>query len=255
MCLINFHFQEHPVYKLIVVANRDEFYARPTKRAQFWDDEPTILAGQDLLQMGTWLGVSKQGKIAAITNFRDPSLPERPKSRGEIVKRFLLENSSIEDFLEQLKNSREDYGGYNLLFGDGNRLVHYNNILNEMNEIQPGTHSLSNYSLNTPWPKVVKGKNNLHQYVQLNQNQISSEELFEIVNDETIASDENLPNTGVGIDLERQLSPLFIKMPNYGTRCSTVVLVSNNNEITFTERTFHEGEFHYDTKYKFVVTE
>lgn len=255
MCLINFHFQNHPVYKLIVVANRDESYARPTESAEFWDDEPNILAGRDLLQLGTWLGVSKQGRFAAITNFRDPRLPERTKSRGEIVRMFLSENLSIEEFIDKLKNSRELYGGYNVLVYDGNKLIHYNNILNEMNEIHPGTHSLSNYSLNTPWPKVVKGKQKLYEHVQSNQSHIDHEELFKIVNDTSIANDNDLPDTGIGIELERLLSPMFIKMPNYGTRSSTIVLMNKNNEITFVEKTFQEGQFQFERKYEFKITE
>ncbi|MFP3917329.1 NRDE family protein [Lysinibacillus telephonicus] len=255
MCLINFHFQDHPLYKLIVVANRDESYARPTKRAGFWDDEPNILAGRDLLQMGTWLGVSRQGRFAAITNFRDPSLPERTKSRGEIVRMFLSESRSNKEFIDELKNSRELYGGYNVLVGDGNQLMHYNNILDEINEIQPGTHSLSNYSLNTSWPKVVKGKQRLYEYLQSNPGRIECEELFKIVDDITVANDEDLPDTGVGIELERLLSPIFIKMPNYGTRCSTVVLINKNNEITFVEKTFQEGKYQFETKYEFKIKE
>lgn len=255
MCLINFHFQDHPFYNLILVANRDEAYDRPTKRAEFWYDEPNILAGRDLLQMGTWLGVSKQGRIAAITNFRDPSLPNRLKSRGEIVKRFLSENSSIEEFLDELKNCRELFGGYNVLFGDIHQLSHYNNILDEMSEIKPGTHSLSNHTLNTPWPKVIKGKYNLSEFIQVHQGHINIEELFPIIEDKTIANDEELPDTGVGITLERLLSPLFIQMPNYGTRSSTVILINKKNEVTFVERTFNEGKFQYDTKYEFTVLE
>lgn len=253
MCLINLHYQNHSKYRLIVVANRDEDYCRPSKEAYFWDDAPSILAGRDLLQMGTWLGVSKDGRFAAITNFRDPSLPERPKSRGEIVKRFLLEESPINDFINELTQTRELYGGYNVLLGDESNLVHYNNILNEVNVVSPGTHSLSNHSFNSPWPKVEKGRSRLQKVIQMNQKEIPTEELFCILADETKASDQKLPNTGVGLELERLLSPLFIRMPHYGTRASTIVLIDHDDNLTFIERTFHNGKFQFDTKYEFNI--
>ncbi|TSI05218.1 NRDE family protein [Lysinibacillus sp. BW-2-10] len=253
MCLINFHYANHPHYKLIVVANRDEEYGRPSKQAHFWDDEPMILAGRDLLQMGTWLGVSKNGKFAAITNFRDPSEPPRPKSRGEIVTQFLTGNKTTLQFIEELQTKRESYGGYNVLLYDGQQFHHYNNRLDEVNKISRGTHSLSNYSLNTPWPKVVKGTNHLQQLVEQNQGEIDAEPLFNLLSDQTIAPDKDLPNTGVGLELERQLSSLFIKLPNYGTRTSTVLLINHDNSITFIERTYEKGQFQFDTKFEFSM--
>lgn len=250
MCLINFHFQNHPIYKLIVIANRDEEYSRPTKFAHFWEDAP-ILAGRDLLQMGTWLGISKNGKFASITNYRDPSLPKGPKSRGDIVRDFLCNDFHPKQFIERLSETRFDYGGYNVLLGDSDNLFHYNNIFDELNIIEPGTHSLSNCTLNTPWPKVVKGKKRLSKLVE--KDDISIEKLFQMNMDREIAPDDMLPNTGVGIELERLLSPMFIKMPHYGTRCTTVLLIDINNQVTFVERTFHEGEFLYDHSYTFEI--
>lgn len=254
MCLVNFNFQNHPKYKLIVVANRDEFYDRPTKPAHYWDDQPNILAGRDLLQMGTWLGVSKEGKFAAITNCRDPSLPETGRfSRGEIIRNFLTTKIEPESFINELKNNRESFGGYNVILGDGDFLFHYNNILDESNFVKPGTHSLSNHSLNSPWPKVLKGRSRLDDYVQSDIKDVNIDELFNIVSDRSKAEDNSLPNTGVGIELERLLSPMFIKMSNYGTRSSTVLLIDKENNITFVERTFREGEFQFDNKYAFKI--
>lgn len=254
MCLINFHFNNHPKYKLIVVANRDEEYKRPTKEAHFWEDEPSILAGRDLKQMGTWLGVSKSGKFAALTNYRDLSLPDAPRSRGEIVKDFLASNLSPEEFILSLKEKRQQYGGYNVLIGSGDELYHYNNIFDEKNNISAGTYSLSNCTLNTPWPKVEKGKRKLAQLVSKMENELEIEQLFNMVLDQTQAPIEQLPNTGVGVELEQLLSPLFIQMPHYGTRCSTVVLIDKNDHITFVERTFHKGKFFFDKRYEFVVS-
>lgn len=249
MCLINFHFQAHHTYPLIVVANRDEEYARPTKEAHFWEDAP-ILAGQDLQEMGTWFGVTKQGKFAAITNFRDPSLPKAPKSRGEIAKNFLTSDIHPELFIENLRKTRSEYGGYNVLIGDQNELYHYNNIFDEMNIIPPGTHSLSNCSLNTPWPKVVKGKELLSETVK---DFFLVEDLFAINQNDEKAPDDELPDTGVGIELERELSSMFIKMPHYGTRAMTVLLMNRNGEVIFVERTFHQGEFICDNSFRFTI--
>lgn len=253
MCLIHFNYNEHPIYQFILVANRDEFYSRPTKPADFWEDEPHILAGRDLLQMGTWLGVSKNGRFAAITNFRAPTLPERPFSRGEIVKKFLTNPIQPNQFINQLENERDSYGGYNVIIFDGNVLLHYNNILDEKHEISPGTHSISNYSLNTPWPKVVKGKALLSKYVKNHPRKIQIDELFQIVMDREIAPDDQLPNTGVGLEMERKLSPSFIQLPHYGTRCSTVLLVDYDQNVTFVERTFHNGELQFEKQFEFQI--
>ena len=242
MCLVNFQFQVHPNYPLIVVANRDEFYERPTESAHFWEDHPTILAGRDLLQMGTWLGVSKAGRFAALTNFRDPQLKPGHLSRGDIVRDFLIGQQEPLDFIEELKKSRESYGGYNIVIGDSHQLFHYNNILDKMNEVSPGTHSLSNHTLNTPWPKVEKGKQRLAEHLLSDNIEVGP--LFDLLTDESVAQDSELPDTGVGIELERSLSPLFIKMTNYGTRSSTVLLMDKNQNITFAERTYYKGKMH-----------
>lgn len=251
MCLINFQFHEHPNYKLIVAANRDEFYSRPTATADFWEDEPNILAGRDLLQMGTWFGVTKQGRFAALTNFRDPAHMGVGKvSRGAIVRNYLAGNASSREFLESLHEEKDDYTGFNLLVGNPDELFYYSNIQGEIIEIPAGTHGLSNHLLNTPWPKVITGKNNLKTYV-MGQEKVDVDALFTILSDEEIAADADLPETGVGLDLERKLSPLFIKTPDYGTRSSAVLLVDHNNHITFAERTYELGELTREKTFEF----
>lgn len=253
MCLINFHFHDHPTYKLIIAANRDEFYKRPTAPADFWTDHPDILAGRDLLQMGTWFGITKSGRFAALTNYRDPKLSETGEfSRGEIVRSFLADNSTPEEFLQRIKLSRKSYAGYNVLIGDGDELYHYNNILDETNKITPGTHGLSNATLNTPWPKVTKGKNMLSEYVS-NTKIVDPNELFKIIADSERAEDKDLPNTGVGLEFERVLSSLFITSPDYGTRSSTILLIDKENRVTFIERTYQNGEFQREKEYNFSI--
>lgn len=241
MCLINFQFQEHPNYKLIVAANRDEFYNRPTAPAHFWEDKPTILAGRDLLQMGTWLGITKQGRFAALTNYRDPAHMTNDKtSRGEIISNYLIGDVSPKDYLTSLNVKKEDYNGFNLIIGTPDHLLYYNNIEGDVVDIHTGTHGLSNHFLNTPWPKVTNGKKMLHNYV-MKQEVVQPNELFDILSNVETAEDSHLPNTGIDIELERQLSPLFIKTAEYGTRCSTVLLVDKDNNVTFVERTYENG--------------
>ena len=251
MCLINFQFHEHPNYKLIVAANRDEFYGRPTATAHIWEDEPDILAGRDLLQMGTWLGVTKQGRFAALTNFRDPAhMGAGQVSRGAIVRKYLSENSSSEEFLASLHKERENYTGFNLLVGNPDELFYYSNIQGEILKVPAGTHGLSNHLLNTPWPKVTIGKHKLKTYV-MGQKKVEMDALFTILSDERIAEDAALPETGVGIELERKLSPLFIKTPDYGTRSSAVLLVDHDNHFTLAERTYSAGRFVKENIFEF----
>ena len=253
MCLINLHFQDHPNYKLIVAANRDEFYERPTSPALFWEDEPNLLAGRDLVQMGTWLGITKGGRFAALTNYRDPAeFGVVKESRGEIVKNFLIEDTSPLDFIKELSVKKNDFNGFNIIIGNSEQLFYYNNINEQTIEIPQGTHGLSNHFLNTPWPKVTNGKAMLHNYV-MKHKVIDTEELFTILVNAELAEDPLLPNTGIELELERQLSPLFIRTPNYGTRCSTVLLIDNDNNVTFIERTYENGIFTLENKYSFQI--
>lgn len=256
MCLISFHLNEHPNYKLIVVANRDESYARPTAPANFWKDHPDVLAGRDLLGMGTWLGVTKQGKFAALTNFRDLTqqpLIDHKVTRGEIVKNYLINHLSPQDYLKKLHDQRDVYEGFNVIVGDSDQLYYYNNIEMEIKEISAGTHGLSNHMLNTPWPKVTKSKQKFAAYI-MDHHVIGANDLFDIFADDELAEDTMLPDTGVGLELERQLSPLFIKTPEYGTRCSTVLFIDHDNYLTFVERTYQNGEFVRDSRHSFRIT-
>lgn len=253
MCLINFQLHTHPHYPLIVAANRDESYDRPTAPAAFWEDEPNILAGRDLLQFGTWLGITKQGRFAALTNYRDPAHMEPGKvSRGAIVRDYLTQDVSPLAFIQSLQETKDDYSGFNLIAGNPQQLLHYNNVQNEITEIIAGTHGLSNDSLNTPWPKVTKGKNLLKSYVA-GTDKLQIDELFNILSNTDRAMDEDLPDTGVGLNLERQLSPLFIKTPLYGTRSSTVLLIDEDNQVTFVERTYNKGSFLKESKFSFQI--
>ena len=253
MCLLSFHLKDHPTYKFIFTANRDEAYSRPTKEAHFWDDHPYLLGGRDLEAMGTWLGITKSGRFAALTNYREfPNQSTNKISRGNIVTSFLTSNMTPTEFLNDIDNHKDQYDGFNVVVGSVNELYYYSNRQQKMTPIKSGTHALSNAFLNTEWPKTVLLKNNLKQHVENNE-QSDIEGLLTMMNDSTIAADELLPNTGVGLPLERILSPIFIQSENYGTKSTTVILVTHDNEVTFVERTYEKGQFLKDNQFKFTL--
>ena len=238
MCLIIFSYNVHPDFKLALAANRDEFYDRPTAPIDFWKDQPDILAGRDLLGGGTWLGVSRNGRFAAITNFRNPGweIANAP-SRGFLVSNFLDADESPQSYLEQVKSIGKDYNGFNILVGDESNIWFYSNIGNEVTRINSGLYGLSNKLLNTPWPKIEKGKAFLKKVLE-QEEKLNPEDIFHILHDNFYPPDHMLPDTGVGLNWERVLSPLFITSRFYGTRSSSIILVERNGRTTFLERTF-----------------
>ena len=246
MCLIFISFNEHPRYKLILAGNRDEFHNRRTAPAEYWPDVPHILAGRDLEANGTWLGVSRKGRISLLTNFRDPANinPAAP-SRGHLVSEYLIQDIQGEGYLNHVKRRGRQYNGFNLLVGTPDHLWYYSNYAESIQSVSPGLHGLSNHLLNTPWPKVERGKQLLMPLLQ--KDDLLPEELFAMLYDEVPAPDEALPDTGVGLDRERVLSSMFIKSPNYGSRCSTVVLIDRQNHVTFAERVYDLTTFAHST--------
>ncbi|WP_342527783.1 NRDE family protein [Chryseomicrobium sp. FSL W7-1435] len=255
MCLIAFHLQQHPTYAFIMAANRDEFYDRPTQPAHFWEEHHELLAGKDLLAGGTWLGITKSGRMAALTNYRDPlSVQQDLISRGEIVKEFLTSKKSSEEFMATLDAQKTCYNGFNLLLGTFQDIHYYSNMTTSGNRLEEGTHALSNKFLNTPWPKVDHARNVLSEYVAT-ANEVDIDFLFSLMQRAEQAPDHQLPDTGVGLDLERKLSPLFIQMPNYGTRSTTVILVTHEGQVTFEERTYTEGQLTNSVSHYFQLTE
>jgi uncharacterized protein with NRDE domain len=237
MCLILFAYKVHPVYKLIVAANRDEFYKRPTAPAQFWEDHPEILAGRDLEKMGTWMGVTRTGRFAALTNYRNPKeISEGKRSRGELVADALLHKGNVKDYMKPLIEKKDLYPGYNLLVGDKDELYYFSNIGQELKKLEPGIYGVSNHLLNTEWPKVQKGREQLAKVMNGNQDRMI-EELFTLLQSADPAPDDMLPKTGVTLEMERMLSPLFISSEHYGTRSSTVMLMEENG-VQYMERVF-----------------
>ncbi|AFM40055.1 hypothetical protein Desaci_1014 [Desulfosporosinus acidiphilus SJ4] len=239
MCLIIFAYDIHPNYRLVLAANRDEFYHRPTEAAHFWDSDPEILAGRDLEMMGTWMGITRSGRFAALTNFRDPSSQIRePKSRGFLVRDYLSSKESPAEYIEKVKHNQSLYNPFNLLVGNLSCLMYFSNQAREFQELKPGLYGLSNHFLDTPWPKVRKSKQALVNYLELTQEEIVPQKLFEILADTERAQDHELPNTGISLERERMLSPIFIEGNDYGTRSSTVLCLDRNYNVLFQERSF-----------------
>jgi uncharacterized protein with NRDE domain len=235
MCLIFFSINEHPKYKLIVAANRDEFYERPALPAHWWK-KPQILAGKDLKGNGTWMAVNKNGKFAALTNYRDPaSFDAQKESRGKIIVDYFLTEKE-NDFFESLKHARSKYNSYNFIGYQQGKISYYSNRLDEVTVLKKGNFALSNGLLDTAWPKVEKIKRDMAGL--LKNHMVDTQAILELLSDTTLALDEQLPHTGVPLQKERMLSPVFIKSENYGTRCSSVLLIDQSGHIEFEERTY-----------------
>ena len=250
MCLILFAHQAESRFPLVVAANRDEFYSRPTRQADFWpaaEVSVDLLAGRDLQAGGTWLGITATGRFAAVTNIRDPSQSERKaRSRGELPLGFLQGNISPKEFSAQLQPHLDEYAGFNLLIGDGNTLFYLSNHLNKhhriMQQLEPGVYGLSNGVLDLPWPKVVRGRTLLQQMLQSNA-ELDADQLLAMMNDRTEAAETELPATGVSIEMERKLSSTFIHNPEhrYGTLCSTAIIVDADNKCRFGEQNYNDS--------------
>jgi uncharacterized protein with NRDE domain len=239
MCLIVLAIKQHPSYKLILAANRDEYYDRPSAAPAFWEDAPEVLAGKDLKGGGTWLGITRSGRIAAVTNYRDPaSVKTNAPSRGWLVRDFLLSRDDPVSYLERVRHDRMIYNGFNLIVGCKEDLFWYSNRGEEILPLCPGLYGISNRLLNTPWPKVTRIKERLADLLANHENP-SPKRLFDLLSDRSIPPDNRLPDTGVGIEWERILSPVYIASPTYGTRSSTLILLDENDRVTFMDRTFN----------------
>lgn len=241
MCLILLAHDVHPTYRLVVAANRDEFYARPTAPAAFWSDAPDVLGGRDLNAGGTWMGVTRAGRFAAVTNVRDMAPPPADApSRGHLVGDFLRGGDEPRAYLDALAARGDAFAGFNLLVGDGHSLGWISNRGGAPRMLRRGVYGLSNALLDTPWPKVVRGKEAMRDALA-GPEEMLERALFTALRDEAWAPDASLPDTGVGLDRERVLSSLFIVSPEYGTRASTVLLVARDGRTTFVERRVTPG--------------
>jgi len=234
MCLIVLAWRPAHPQPLIVAANRDEFYARPSLPLGHWEDRPGIYAGRDLKAGGTWLGISSSGRFAALTNIRDLTLPQGGPSRGELVADFLHGQQSAEQYLSALHERAADYAGFNLLLGDRRQLWHYNQQRGVARQLQEGLYGLSNADLDSPWPKLQRAKAALAASLE----QPQSAALLDLLQDPLIAADSALPDTGVPLPVERMLSSVFIASPSYGTCASTALIVDAAGASRLAERRF-----------------
>jgi len=238
MCLILLAYRVHPKYPFIFAANRDEFYDRPTGSADIWEEDGNIIGGKDLKDGGTWLGITRRGRFAAITNFRDPARHKfSAPSRGTLVLEFLRAYDPAPLFLEKLYKESPVYNGFNLIFGYPDELFYFSPRLGGQ-PIWPGLHGLSNAYLNTSWPKVERGKALMKEVLTFPPEKWA-DGLFKLLTDRTLPRDDELPATGVGIEWERLLSPIFITSPIYGTRSSTVIIINDQGEVYFEERSYN----------------
>jgi uncharacterized protein with NRDE domain len=241
MCLIAIAYQVNPTYPLIIAANRDEFYNRPTAPLSFWQDHPDILAGRDLKGLGTWLGINRKGKIAAVTNYREPESLSSATSRGNLVTRYLLGETSPASYLEKIKRERNRYNGFNLIVGGRTGLYWYSNRSAGVKEISPGIHAISNHLLDTAWPKVEKVRSRMAAILG-EENGIDPEAFFRMLRDDQRPPEQTLPDTGIGLEWEKILSPAFIKSTLYGTRSSSVLFFDGSGRILFMERHFNGSD-------------
>jgi uncharacterized protein with NRDE domain len=240
MCVIYFAFEPEGDQPLVLLANRDEFYDRPSLAAGYWEDHPHIFGGRDLVGGGTWLGVTTSGRFAAVTNYRDPYAPAGNRSRGELVSEFLKSRDAAGEYFSLIATRANDYSGFNLLVGEISsnvREIHYySNRGGEPRSLDAGVYGLSNHLLDTAWPKVTKGK---ERFAELLRNGTTDEEAyFHVLADEELANDNDLPSTGVPYEIEKAISAIFIKTPGYGTRCSTILTFDRDLKWDMTERVF-----------------
>jgi len=233
MCLILVAWQSHPDYPLVVAANRDEFYARPTADAGLWPDDPRILGGRDLEAGGTWLAVRADGRFAAVTNVREPGAPKGSRSRGGLTRDFLVDDARPGDYAAAIDGSL--YSGFNLLVADRDELWYRSNRDGAARRLAPGIYGLSNHLLDTPWPKLTSAR---ARFAEALLHLPDSEPFFAILADDEIVPDHALPATGVSLEWERRLSAIFVKSEEYGTRASTVLTVDEAGQPRLLERRF-----------------
>ncbi len=254
MCLIVVGWHAHPDFPLVVAANRDEFLARPAIPAHWWGDAPGLLAGRDLEAGGTWMGVTRSGRFAALTNYRDPTRhrPGAP-SRGALVRDSLAGHDDTGGTLDALANVSGGYAGFNLLFSDGRSLGIHESTTGSVRELEPGIYGLSNHLLDTPWPKVRLARERFAAALDALPDEAG---FLALLRDEQPAPEGDLPATGVSPEWERWLSPAFIRAPGYGTRCSTVLAVGRDGQVLFREWTWHEsGSLDSEVTHRFVIAE
>jgi uncharacterized protein with NRDE domain len=245
MCLLIFAHHASEQFPLLVAANRDEFHDRPTRPSMFWPSHPDLLAGQDVRLGGTWMGCTRAGKFAAVTNFRDPTQSaQAPRSRGELPLDFLVGQLQAEQYLEQVQKRSHEYAGFNLLLGDAKNLWYFSNSVSgdskspqEPRALEPGVYGLSNARLDTPWPKVELGKKHLRDLLS-DGHPIEHDTLLRLVSSSKLADIDSLQQMGMNSEMERLLSSQFIQSQTYGTRSSATLWLDHAGAASWRELSF-----------------
>ena len=237
MCLLVISIRQHPKLPLIVAANRDEFHARPTQHAHWWPDHPDIVGGRDLQAAGTWLAMHRNGRFATVTNYRDAQRARAGlQSRGHLITDFLTTDTPPLDYLQSIDGDR--YAGFNLLVADRGGACYVSNRGAALRELPPGLYGLSNATLDDPWTKVTRTKAKLALLIE--DNQVNETNLLRLLDDRDKASSDEVQTNGLTFAMAHALTAPFIVLPEYGTRCSTVLTVSDSGAVRFVERRFDE---------------
>jgi uncharacterized protein with NRDE domain len=253
MCLLVLAYGVDPHRPVVLAANRDELYARPSAALSAWPDEPDICAGRDLSQGGTWLGMTRQGRFAALTNFRRGGARTGERSRGDVVIEYLRSSVAPERFVAQLAGDADRFGGFSVIVGDLEHEPHYfSNQGNVSQRLTPGIYGLSNQYLDEPWPKVTRAKQRIGTV--LGAESLSVQQLCDAMDDRDQPVDELLPDTGIGIERERMLAPIFIAHEDYGTRAVTALVIDSERRAVIYERSYGpRGRYLGDARCELIV--
>lgn len=241
MCVLFIAWRAHPRYRLIVAGNRDERYARPTAVLARWAERADVVGGRDLVAGGSWLAANSSGRFSAVTNFREVPFSSGPRSRGMLVSEFVCGEESPAVFTSRLSLTAHEYAGTNVFVADADSLWHGSNRGNVASAMTPGLYGLSNGMLADDWPKMRRGRAGLASVISASENAVDEQALFALLADRTQSADHELPDTGVGRELERTLSPIFITGQEYGTRASTVLLIERTGRVRMLEKSWGPG--------------
>ena len=252
MCILFIAKNRHPIYPLIVAANRDEFYERPSKTMHYWMDQPTILAGRDMISGGSWLGLNTSGRFCGVTNLRQSINQEERNSRGKLVSRFLKHSEDVHEYSDFLNRQYASFNPFNLVFGSISELFLFSSHDHQTVPIGDGYHSISNGPVLQPWPKMSKGVSRLQNLVDQHK-EIQFKDLTDIMIDQNAAPDELLPNTGLDQQREKLLSSIFVSGQSYGTRSTTLILFSKSKALV-RELTYTQGSIQNPLSQDFEIT-
>ena len=248
MCLILISWNNDPHYRMLVLANRDEFYIRPSQNVDFWPEDQNLLGGKDLVEGGTWFGITKNGKFAAITNLRPQEIKMKElESRGKIVTKYLCNHYSIDEFVQWLSNNGKRFNPFNLVFGDIEELRTFSNESSEFQKLSPGIHTLGNGPIDRSLPKEIVAKKGLKTLFS-NNTSLSKEKLFELMGNEQSFGEDDVINGPIEKELTLESSPIFIRRKDFGTRSTTLLTIDYKGHVSFQERTFKVGSNEFTEK-------